>query len=566
MRRIEVKDQCFKSLTTEAVKENPASGGVFFSQVLNLPAGHRIAWVQIQCVSPRSGARIHVMALSHPDLVCQAQKSIEFDIEKPWETDNIFLELDLQAESTICFRGEVSENVGWCLLRSLTVVEVGAGGVNSEMFYDDIPFPESVIPRLIIFGTTSACNASCAHCPVNKDLLQHFPQGVMPLDLYERIIRELAEIGFSGSVQFGLFGDPLLDPFIVQRLQSIKQYLPKSSSHVSTNCAAFNPEKHARVVQLADSIAVHMEGITPDVYDKYMAPLRASRVFRKIERLLDMKRNNIRIVAPVHKGNLNDVNELKNHWEALGAEETALQATSNRCWLDGIYDEIALAPTAGCCSSHYVVEQMFIDWDGAVMTCCFDFAKAGKIGDLKRESVQEALHNRSRRTVFDIFRKKRWSSLSACNVCRYDHEPTVIEKYINPLLTQPNPVLLPANSFRGVPTANRLHSGPWQVALDDPDGLVIYGPYRKFCAGEYRLSQEIEVTHVSKWRGGQFTCQVTRDNGNCILTEKCFEARSPGRLDCSIEFTLDAATMVEFRIAKKRLGFEYNGAVLTRVG
>ena len=97
----------------------------------------------------------------------------------------------------------------------------------------------------------------------------------MSLELFTKIVTELAEGGFPGWFLFGLFGEPLEDPSLEQRLRLIKQLLPQARISIATNCGVYDPGKHAFIVELADDIGVHVEAISPEIYDRLMAPLKA---------------------------------------------------------------------------------------------------------------------------------------------------------------------------------------------------------------------------------------------------------------------------------------------------
>ena len=56
-------------------------------------------------------------------------------------------------------------------------------------------------------------------CPTNKPN-RRMPHGRMSMELYAKIVRELAAGGYKGIVMFGLFAEPFEDRFLIERVAS----------------------------------------------------------------------------------------------------------------------------------------------------------------------------------------------------------------------------------------------------------------------------------------------------------------------------------------------------------
>ena len=66
----------------------------------------------------------------------------------------------------------------------------------------------------LLFGTTGGlCNASCLSCPTGKAVTSHLPRTTMPLDLFEKVVREIALDGYRiGNVTSGSTAMPFWIP------------------------------------------------------------------------------------------------------------------------------------------------------------------------------------------------------------------------------------------------------------------------------------------------------------------------------------------------------------------
>ncbi|MHB8530040.1 MAG: hypothetical protein ACYC8V_11095 [Caulobacteraceae bacterium] len=161
----------------------------------------------------------------------------------------------------------------------------------------------------VILGTTGTCNASCVHCPTGKAETAHVPRGPMPIELFKKIIDGIADLGIQvdGAIGFGLFGDGLVDPLVVQRSQYLRTKLPSVSLWVNTNGAAFNTERHLPLNEFITVLSLHCESLIPETYNYLMQPLRAERVFPKYEQILAAFPNKVNVSVPASRKNVDEL-------------------------------------------------------------------------------------------------------------------------------------------------------------------------------------------------------------------------------------------------------------------
>ena len=116
--------------------------------------------------------------------------------------------------------------------------------------------------RFVAFGTTGLCNASCIHCPTGKASTSHAPRTVMPMDLFKTVIDEILVQGWSVTcMNFGLFGDGLLDPLVVERARYVSDRLPDVVLDINTNGAAFDHRRHRGLVNNIALLTLHCESL-----------------------------------------------------------------------------------------------------------------------------------------------------------------------------------------------------------------------------------------------------------------------------------------------------------------
>ena len=561
--RIDISDRPQRLVPAISGKFDANWGGQFFAEVVSLSSGAHTAKIQIIFSEFSNGEEITIRARSLSHLVTLAETKIKADLGNRRSMDEIYLSFSLPEYDDVEITGHCEANCSTTVLRYITIVD-GDGSDPEKFNFDDIGTPRVGDIKVVNFGTTGVCNASCMHCPTNKDF-RRMPHGRMSMELFNKIIAELKDNGFSGEIRFGLFAEPLDDPLLKQRLEIITSELPGTAISIATNCGLFDEKRHGFIVDYANFIGVHVESVDPDVYNAYMDPLKADRVIPRVLSLLELavrkgRPDAVGITTPVHKGNLAGLPKLYDFFSKYRSG-ILLTSLSNRCWEDGPYTKLSLAPFGGYCLPHFLHDDLFIDWDGALVPCCFDFSKSMTLGDLNTQSLQEVFRGEAWQAQYETFRTKRWSDKGACSRCRVDHHPTV-QKYVAPFITvhtperEFSPIAFSANA-----PAIREEAGTIVVPEEAPDGIAIYGPYVRLPPGRYRIYSRIEVTSFSKG-----TCYLELDV-NADMKAAVAEGRAyitePGPVVCPMEFALDRDTLLEFRVRKVGpVRFRHSGAVV----
>jgi len=102
----------------------------------------------------------------------------------------------------------------------------GCSGVNMELFRQYVNFIE-----IEIF---SYCNRRCAFC-ANSHIDRHSENIFMKPETYSKIIDELAQINYSGSIWYSRYNEPLADKIILERLREARDKLPNVKLNTFTN-------------------------------------------------------------------------------------------------------------------------------------------------------------------------------------------------------------------------------------------------------------------------------------------------------------------------------------------
>jgi tetratricopeptide (TPR) repeat protein len=283
--------------------------------------------------------------------------------------------------------------------------------------------------RYLILGTTGTCNASCIHCPTGKSATLHVPRVPMPMQLFKKIVDGIADLDLPipDQVSFGLFGDGLLDPFVVERAAYLMDRLPDARISVNTNGAAFNAKKHAALNDYVFTVALHCESLVPETYDELMQPLRFERVFPKYEEILCTYPGKVLVSVPVSKRNVDELPALRQWFHDRGAKQVAFDPLSSRCVDDRtLYNSLALDPHKNRCPP-VIMDDLIVDCDGQVLICCQDFERSEGIGNLHDESLAEVLIGLGRANAQKMLAEGRHEELSTCSRCYVDSRINEVE-------------------------------------------------------------------------------------------------------------------------------------------
>jgi hypothetical protein len=130
--------------------------------------------------------------------------------------------------------------------------------------------------------THSYCNRRCGYCPnVTGERLT--PNRRMPDRLFERIIADLAEIGYAHLLVLNNYNEPLADRQILKRIAEARTALPRCTIRIYTNGDYLTPtyvEELATAGLSSMHVSVHMN--PADVYSDVYAMNRIAEIAQRV--------------------------------------------------------------------------------------------------------------------------------------------------------------------------------------------------------------------------------------------------------------------------------------------
>jgi len=259
-------------------------------------------------------------------------------------------------------------------------------------YYDGYP-----LFTIVEFNIWGACNRSCSFCPVsNPNVYTNKHEGIS-VDLYKKIIDDLANINYKGKIIYSAFSEPLLNKEVNILIEYSKNMLPHCYLEINSNGDVIKNNIN-KLLNLYESgldcllISIY-DGI--EEYNKFLEFQNDNNIpkdkFILRRRYFDKEKGEYGILFSNRAGTV-DVSEFINH--------------------DDSVDEIL--PMKRTC--FYPFYNIMIDYNGDMLLCPHDWAKELIIGNLATSNIFDLWTNK----VLDSVRKRltnKSREFSPCNKC-----------------------------------------------------------------------------------------------------------------------------------------------------
>lgn len=261
--------------------------------------------------------------------------------------------------------------------------------IKNKIKYGNFDFFSSVD-----FETITVCNRRCSYCPnsiYERSLIKN--KKLMDENIFKKIVKELAEINFSGQIRPVFYGEPLLDDRLDHWISFLKKNLPKSEIIIFTN---------------GDLLTFHL-------YEK----LTTAGV-----NFFVISNHNGERISNTHKVFLNNFKKI-NYSDGGYIGEAAYSLDGNKVAI--IYrnpSKINLYNRGGLIKNinnlkfkpicMLASENLTIDWRGNVVLCCNDYLSSIKFGNLKEKTILQIWHNPN----FSKIRKNLRNGILDLEICK----------------------------------------------------------------------------------------------------------------------------------------------------
>ncbi len=261
--------------------------------------------------------------------------------------------------------------------------------------------------------TTNKCNSHCIMCPREK---MKRKQGIMDIILFKDILDEVKDYGIT-NVFLGGYGEPLTDPMIVDRIEYVKKF-DFYVNFISNGCLLNEKKAEELIYAGLNEIRFSLYGLTRDVYEGIHRGLSFDTTKRNILNLINLRhklnRDNPKIYVffLILNNNSHEVEMFKEEWEGIA---DAIEIWRPHNFGDGKMFRHVNGNKVSC--GRPKMGPIQIQLDGTVIPCCWDYDGRMILGDLKKDSLEDILHNEKYRAIRDAHQKKEFEKFPFCNNC-----------------------------------------------------------------------------------------------------------------------------------------------------
>jgi len=237
-------------------------------------------------------------------------------------------------------------------------------------------------PDIVQIESTNLCNAKCVFCPRDD---MHRRQGVMEMDLFQKIVDECATLGIT-HVRVHNYGEPFLDKQLVEKVRYAKGRGIREVGMISNGSLITEELAQGMIDAGLDAINISVDASGKEVFESTRLNLEYDVVIRNVETLVRLrnaagKRRPKLILSFVRQNNSADEQQFIEHWRKVADK---IHITDLHNWAG------TLNATSDVNFPCYRMWQTFtVLWDGRVSLCCADFDGRHILGDLRTQSIAQ---------------------------------------------------------------------------------------------------------------------------------------------------------------------------------
>lgn len=240
-------------------------------------------------------------------------------------------------------------------------------------------------------STTNKCNARCSFCyQGTKEFTRE--QGVMKWEIFVRIVSENPGDIFNLS----MFGEPLMDYDIIQRVKFIRDMYPNAEIYFHTNGQLLTEEECDDLVSAGLSrIVISCYGLK-EQHDR----LQKGTKFEHVAEMAEYMAKKIPVLIASNLVEEMDTKKIDFFWRTKGCSTCF---DSGMDWGDG--KEISKLSGYSSCAIAQGTRIFF--YDGSVGTCCFDFNGVNAFGNIMEDRYE------------NLLKRIKDRKFTLCRTCQY---------------------------------------------------------------------------------------------------------------------------------------------------
>lgn len=275
----------------------------------------------------------------------------------------------------------------------------------------------------IIIETTNFCNARCIMCPHPT---MKRPQKIMNDVTFSKIINQIEKekIKPTAFILNG-FGEPLIDPQIIKRINIVKNKFPNSKIKFYSNFNLADKKIINNLVACGlDEINISFNGYNCSNYQKVMK-IDYHKTLINLKNLIKSKKENnsplkIRISMTLVKYNEKSSQKFINKWSRQVDSVSVNKVHSYNDNVKNINNKFKINFNKLAFPCRYIWDTITFDVNGKIILCCLDYESQYSFGDINYKSILGSYYS----PKFNLIRKQHLQFQSKnIKICQYCYTP-----------------------------------------------------------------------------------------------------------------------------------------------
>jgi MoaA/NifB/PqqE/SkfB family radical SAM enzyme len=296
-------------------------------------------------------------------------------------------------------------------------------------------------PPRVQIQTQAGCNGRCVFCPNEETLKSGLDHGRMPMELFKKIIDELAETR-PRRISLYLQNEPMGDKRLPELTRYVAERVPDTSTLVTTNGTYLTQERGEALIDAGlKRLKVSLQSLDDEKNRKIMG-YGSKKVIENIigmQEAINRKRArkfDFRVSMVITRDNIDDIEETRRFWRRHGVR-LVTSALENR----GGNIKAALDMNIGEMKSRgdciRPSREMCILYNGDVVLCCVDWFRTVIAGNVAEQSIREVWNGPELRQIRSGLREGDASKLpDICVNCTESACPSKHRRGLSGLLSR----------------------------------------------------------------------------------------------------------------------------------
>lgn len=258
------------------------------------------------------------------------------------------------------------------------------------------------------------CNLRCIMCPYSKMTRK---KELMSMGLFKKIVDDAKEVG-SSTITLQVYSEPLLDPFLVDRIRYIKKSGMKAGFF--TNATLLNEKMSEEILSSGlDFIKFSVDAGNKRDYEKIRVGGDWEKVknniisFYKKREDMNLEGPRISIFMIKQKSNEKNIKSHADFWKKW-SDEINISTIDNRA-----EDVISKSFLKKYNKPYPCFELMHptILSNGKFALCCLDYDGKVVLGDLKKQSLKDILTSDEFKRILKLHMSFKGDEIEMCRKC-----------------------------------------------------------------------------------------------------------------------------------------------------